>query len=836
MIKHTFFASREVKIFTLIALWLLSSTRATTQKQPPAPTHSPATANDKAANDKADGDLTFDTFLAADSYAIYGEVRSINQFNRAVIELMQPASQVDDKLSFVFAQEVFNISQLPFDFYKGHEKELEGARQMFANLAVRDGLPEAISAIEFATTEAAAKFADDYHKFTELRVKELNAKLSAAASKDKATSTNKPDDGKETSSTNALNVVIKRIGALVVFSSQPINFKALRPKDSLPLNANPSFQNARNRFAEDLFFIYYDQKLLSKKYEKTRVEMERAQAAEKKAEMERAANAVGQAVNEAQTTKNNPTPSAPTTASDVAMTSPTVTVENDEPPPAQNTTSSAKSSDVQTPNDESNKQSGETKNASVEVSGLIQSIIFSAGRGNRDSTLPEAISLGVKIKDDALDLRLLLVNNPSAPTSVIPYFFALPAGLPVTAEPPSLVPDDADIIIRTSIDATRLYETFIASSAPPTSDVMTEQTSSNKSAQSTAPQIAALEKLLGFSIKDDLLPSIGNEVVLMIPAREFLGSKAARPSAANKSKEESEQTGYAVFVTLNNADKIRTLIQRAGLFLGFNASEKYNDADISVSPNGVISVIDNTLIVAPDLTTMRHIVDSRRDARTVNSSLDFTTATAWQSRLTLMQVYVSKSLLKRYFDRERADLESFDPQMRDFLARFHREPAAITHTATGDGTNVMHEIHLPKNVLTTFIAQESVSSKTSSMRYKEELARNALRTVHGVERRYFDTHKRFATLQELTENRRDQSKNQNDETDLSEFLPSYYRNLLDYQLNLTITGDNFEATAIPKEYGKTGRRSYFIDKSGVLRGADHKGKPASADDPTIEQE
>jgi hypothetical protein len=43
----------------------------------------------------------------------------------------------------------------------------------------------------------------------------------------------------------------------------------------------------------------------------------------------------------------------------------------------------------------------------------------------------------------------------------------------------------------------------------------------------------------------------------------------------------------------------------------------------------------------------------------------------------------------------------------------------------------------------------------------------------------------------------------------------------------------FELAASPIEYGKTGRRSFFLDSAGVLRGADKQGAVASSTDPRI---
>ncbi len=44
----------------------------------------------------------------------------------------------------------------------------------------------------------------------------------------------------------------------------------------------------------------------------------------------------------------------------------------------------------------------------------------------------------------------------------------------------------------------------------------------------------------------------------------------------------------------------------------------------------------------------------------------------------------------------------------------------------------------------------------------------------------------------------------------------------------------FELAAAPSDYGKTGRRSFFLDARGVLRGADKHGEVATAADPPIE--
>jgi hypothetical protein len=47
---------------------------------------------------------------------------------------------------------------------------------------------------------------------------------------------------------------------------------------------------------------------------------------------------------------------------------------------------------------------------------------------------------------------------------------------------------------------------------------------------------------------------------------------------------------------------------------------------------------------------------------------------------------------------------------------------------------------------------------------------------------------------------------------------------------------NFELTASPGQYGKDGRRSFFLDVSGQIHAADKNGGLASSDDPLMERE
>ena len=54
-----------------------------------------------------------------------------------------------------------------------------------------------------------------------------------------------------------------------------------------------------------------------------------------------------------------------------------------------------------------------------------------------------------------------------------------------------------------------------------------------------------------------------------------------------------------------------------------------------------------------------------------------------------------------------------------------------------------------------------------------------------------------------------------------------------YKFDLIVTGDKFQLTAVPVEYGKNGKMSYFIDQTRVLRGVDRQGAAATSSDPAV---
>jgi hypothetical protein len=98
-----------------------------------------------------------------------------------------------------------------------------------------------------------------------------------------------------------------------------------------------------------------------------------------------------------------------------------------------------------------------------------------------------------------------------------------------------------------------------------------------------------------------------------------------------------------------------------------------------------------------------------------------------------------------------------------------------------------------------------------------------LRNITTAELNYMQTSGQYATLEELVDKNLIDSSFAGGER-------SGYR----FQVEPKSGTSGFEATAIPVKYGVTGKSSFYVDESGVIRSADKEGEKATSDDPQVQ--
>jgi hypothetical protein len=116
------------------------------------------------------------------------------------------------------------------------------------------------------------------------------------------------------------------------------------------------------------------------------------------------------------------------------------------------------------------------------------------------------------------------------------------------------------------------------------------------------------------------------------------------------------------------------------------------------------------------------------------------------------------------------------------------------------------------------VAGISGESNPSPTVQNERTAIGLMYTIAQAEMAYKKGNGTCATLEQLS---------------AANMFPKEMIEKMGYKFELTVSGDKFELTAVPLEYGKSGNMSLFIDQTFVLRGGDRNGAAATASDPPV---
>jgi hypothetical protein len=741
-----------------------------------------------AAQSEQQQPVSFDTLLSVDSYKIYGEVRGVGQLIRSegAKDLLDP---------------VMKLAAPPKEFrslvkwLNARADPLTASRLLFAAWPSRPKLPQVLVALEFPSPEEAQKF--------EPQLKEFLPKLLPAPTPESSPSANqgRGEESKRTQKPSPPPYVLKQSGSLVFITSAPFAFNDLKPRGSKVLAEDQNFRVAHSRFNSESLFLYVDFAAINKEETEQRrkgeEEYKRIQAeATQQAKSEAAAN----------------TSAAEMPAPQIIL--PSATPPNADPPP------------------DSPQLVAQLGEAKPEQPNLLDSAFFSLSGvffGGRPKW-PEGIGVSLVFDGDSYVVRVLLLNSTDERSSPIPFFPQLAPGPALVPESPSVLPADTELFIAASLDFQQVYEGML-DSAKAQFEEMKKYRPQSVNLEPESP-FEAYEKRLGIKVKEDLLHLLGNEVAFTVPMKAFnVGPFSPEPSPAKsaapdeKEKPVETQGPSPIFaVSVKDREAVKALIPRILDSLGLKAAsmlattEKREDTEL-ISYANIVSYafIGNFLVGSTDVKAVRHVVDSYLNHETLASSTHFRNYTRWQPRQVLGQVYVSPALMDSYNLFARSGSAQISDQLRDFLVLLSPVPQAVTYAISNEGVGPLHELHIPKNLVMLMVAGMSAEPGESHIYRNEAVVQRVMRTLASAEATYHSTEGagRFGTLDELTQ------------------AGMVSKDLLQnsgYKIELIVSNSRFEISAVPTEYGKTGKRSFFLDESSVLRAADHGGGAATIAD------
>lgn len=796
-------------VVTLVIAFVLLTSSAMAQQRRSAPSRKPA------PRQAAQPTPTFDSLLAADSYRIYGEVRGVGSLIRssAVKDLLDPLM----KLTFGGPTKEFKTT---LKWLNAHADVLAGSRMMVAGWPIRPKLPTILIAIEFSSAEEAQKFEPELRGFMPTLVPTPTPVPTPQAStgQPKANTESALIPQRQHEEPAPPPYQIKQAGSLIFMSDQPFAFRDLAPRGSKLILEDQNFAIARNRFASEAVFLYVDVKSIQKE------DQDRMQKAEEEARLRAESEAANPPKEEATVTVN------------LGTTAPDEVVAPDAPPPA--VEPDPPSAELRAGTTDAQTSASQGPNPMDFAFMSLSSILFGG-----QPKWPEAVGAAIAIEGDSYVVRTLIVNGDENKNIAIPFVPQFITGPPLVPASPSIFPADVNLFVAVSVDYNQIYQGMLKAFAD-------DQEASRKfSAQhpdnpvpTPDPQpdspFAFYEKKLGLKIKDDLLPLLGNEIALVMP-KKTVGVTSDKPvemvltaepttaESNGQSKTASSEPDPIIAIAVKDREGVKRLIPKIIESLGmkganlFAQTEKRGDAEI-VSYAGIFAYafIGDFLVLSTDAAATRHVVDVYTEHETLSSDSHFRNSTRWQPRQVVGQVYVGPDMIERYYPLNGPGAP-VNERMREFLSQLNPVIEPVTYALSNDGQGPFHELHLPKSLLVLLSAGIASAADESPLLTNESIARSLLQTVASAEATFQSTKGdgRYGTLDEL----------------LTEGLIS--KDLLEkygYKIDVAVSSNRFEAIAIPVEYGRTGRISFFVDESGVLRGGDHAGGAATLADKPVD--
>ena len=465
--------------------------------------------------------------------------------------------------------------------------------------------------------------------------------------------------------------------------------------------------------------------------------------------------------------------------------------------------------------------------------------------GFGEPQMPEAVGVAVALEGSEYIVRALVIDKPDARKQLIPFLPQLISSAAYSSDAASVLPGDTEVFVSASIDLLQTFEGMRKAAEVKAKDEAGPRASvykdgvmiAQRGAKEPEPDVfTQFEKKAGFKIKEELLSALGNEIALggtlkTLQAAQVFGMGVPAPPPAADEKDDAKKNAAPampiLLIEVKDRDAVRRLMPRVLTGLGIGEAnliaqtEKHGDAEM-VNYAGVFGyAFVGDFIVLSDAVTVRHLIDANTNHQTLSANTVFHNSRRWQSQRTLGQLYVSPAMMEGYQDSVRKQSASMDAELRDFLLSLDPRSEALTYAVANDGAGTQHELHLPKNLILAGVASFASVTKNPPPEINEAVAMGLLSSIANAESQYKegDGKGSYGSIQKLI--------------DAKLLGPAEMLDRYGYKFDVSVLGDGFEAVATPREYGKTGKRSFFVDKSNVVRGGDHGGGPATIADPPV---
>jgi hypothetical protein len=311
---------------------------------------------------------------------------------------------------------------------------------------------------------------------------------------------------------------------------------------------------------------------------------------------------------------------------------------------------------------------------------------------------PYAIAMGGSLQGDAMTVRaLMLFSSKQGADSLFgmlgTFTSATQMGQSTAA---NFAAPDTDIFVDLALDWDKLYDSIQSVFS------MIASAQSNGSPQASSAQsadlFAMLETSLGFSIKNDLIPTLGNEVAISLSGFDGF----MRPIKAAASQKPSAPR-FMLMVALKDPAGFEKLIARLVNQTGSQTLTRvtYRNAAINYSKNLAYTITNKFFMIGGSVADIRRAMDAHALGISLASTADYRAAVG-PPRQTMLQAYLSSNLSNKLYESVLAEAAKSNAALKEFAPKTAQMQSPIGLAMLPDPDGLMMELRVPTSL--TFMA------------------------------------------------------------------------------------------------------------------------------------
>jgi hypothetical protein len=343
---------------------------------------------------------------------------------------------------------------------------------------------------------------------------------------------------------------------------------------------------------------------------------------------------------------------------------------------------------------------------------MPQNTAYTAGAMAALTGMPSAIAIGGSISGETATVRASMVNGSRQGVGLIPSLFSSLASAAQPGHPMAggFASADADVFVDVMLDWDKLFDAIQTMLAMFASSFGHSE-NANANALPQTDILGMAEASLGFSIKHDLIPTLGGELAFSLSGL----SRTLSPKQAIANGAKPASSRFTLMVALKDPANFEKLIARV-----FNRSTSapsqftrtpYRGVGISANKSFAYAIVNGFFIAGGSAAQVRRAIDAQATGVSLSSTEAFKSAFG-SAQQAILQAYVSPVLSNQLFESLSKEAVRSDASAPTASAAQQRMPIAVQLVADNDGMVI--EARLPTNLAVLALASMANSFQSPS--------------------------------------------------------------------------------------------------------------------------